>query len=356
MKISELRLEDFRNYASERVVFDDGINIVNGRNAAGKTNLLEAIYLFAIGKSPLAVKDKELVRMGALRAHISADVFDMYRTRKMDVVIDSSGRKQIAVDSVPLLKVSELLGTFNVVFFSPDDLKMISEAPSDRRKFTDVSLSQQSKLYGQSLTRYNYVLAQRNKLLKTFKNKQSTLDTLEVWDGELIKAGAEVLRLRNEFITRLIPLAREKHFYLSGESEELTLSYDGITENYLDAFTAALCAARDKDIELAYTTVGPHRDDIAIRVNDTDVRKYGSRGQQRTASLALKLAETEVFRKVSGEYPVLLLDDVMSELDDTRKSRLISAVDGIQTFITDTTFKCDNARKFLVDSGKVLSY
>ena len=356
MKISALRLKDFRNYASESVTFGDGINIINGRNAAGKTNLLEAIYLFAIGKSPLAVKDKELVRMGSFRAHISADVADMYRTRKMDIVIDSAGKKQIAVDTIPLLKTSSLLGTFKVVFFSPDDLKMISEAPSDRRKFLDVSLSQQSKLYGQALTKYNYVLAQRNKLLKTFKDRQSTLDTLDVWDGELIKAGAEVLRLRNEFVNSLIPIAKEKHFYLSGESEELTLSYDGITENYNDAFESALNDARDKDVELAYTTVGPHRDDIAIRVNDIDVRKYGSRGQQRTASLALKLAETEVFKNISGEYPVLLLDDVMSELDDTRKNRLVSSVDGIQTFITDTTFKCDGAHKFLVDSGKVLAY
>ena len=356
MKISSIKLTDFRNYKSQTVDFSDGINIFNGRNAAGKTNLLEAVYLFAIGKSPLAVKDKELVRMGANYARITANVSDMYRARKMDIYVDVFGKKQISVDTIPLLKTSSLLGTFKVVFFSPDDLKMISEAPSDRRKFLDVSLSQQSKLYGQALTKYNYVLAQRNKLLKTFKDKQATLDTLDVWDGELVKAGAEVLRLRNEFVDNLKPIAHEKHKFLSGDSEELTLSYDGITEDYTDSLTTALNDARDKDIELAYTTVGPHRDDIAIRVNDIDVRKYGSRGQQRTASLALKLAETEVFKAVSGEYPVLLLDDVMSELDDNRKTRLIDAVSGIQTLITDTTFNCTKATGFLVDSGKVLAY
>jgi len=353
MHIKELSLTDFRNYTSESVEFGGGLNLITGQNAAGKTNLLEAVYLFAVGKSPLAVKDKELVRMGADFAHIKAVVCDKYRSRKLELYIDGFGKKRILVDGVPISKISELIGTFKVVFFSPDDLKMISEAPADRRRFMDVSLSQQSKRYYYSLLRYNTVLAQRNKLLKLYENRKSTLDTLDVWDGELIKYGTDIIELRREFITGLMPIADAKHRLLSSGTETLELAYEGICGDVHAEFEKALLAARDKDMDLRYTTVGPHRDDIAIEVNGIDVRKYGSRGQQRTTSLALKLAEAEIFNNLTGEYPCLLLDDVMSELDATRCERLISALSDMQTIITDTEYTNTSAAQFFVQKGTI---
>lgn len=342
MRIKSIELNNYRNY--EKVVLDNFIqlNILQGLNASGKTNFIESIVLSSLGKSMRAVKDKELIRFGCDNAYIRIEVEKQYRKHLIEMFLDGKN-KRIAVDKLPISKISDLMGVMNIVYFSPDELRLIKDAPADRRRFIDISLCQQSKLYFKTLSSYNNNLLQRNKLLKSGMSKENIMETLPIWNRELAKDAAYIVQQRLKFTSSLRVYALECHTYLTSDRERLSIEYERETksESYdemVTEYVKLFDTSSEKDIELRYTSSGPHRDDIKFSINGVDVRKYGSQGQQRTTALALKLAEVKIMELSIGEKPILLLDDVLSELDETRINRLLVAIEGTQTFITCTEY------------------
>ena len=353
MKIISLELENFRNYERLDLTFSDGVNIICGKNGAGKTNILESVYLTSLFSSPRTAKDKEMVRFGCEKATVRITVEKKFRRHTIALQIDPAGKKKVLADGIPMRRAAELIGILGVVFFSPDEMKLVKETPAERRKFLDVGLSQQQKAYFIALSRYNKVLKQKNNLLKDAWKSENIDDMLAVWDAQLSEYGAIVVEKRRRYISALDVLAGEAHFKLSGGKEKLKLGYDTpLTAEGLDALRAELYdkleEAREKDKKLGYCTVGPHRDDIAIEINGLDGRKFASQGQQRTIALAMKIGEVGLFEKESGEPPVLLLDDVLSELDGERKKMLLSLAHGVQTLITCTEFSGGSGKERMI--------
>lgn len=343
MYIEKVRLSGYRNYDDASVTFAPELNIIRGANAVGKTNLIESVYFAGLGKSPRLSQDKDLIMWGKDHSYIAIDVVKKYRKHTLEFHLDAKGKKRIAIDKIPLLKMSELIGFINIVYFSPDEIRLIKESPQERRRFMDISLTQQKKTYLYALSKYNKILLQRNKLLKTMRDISALKSTLPVWDVQLAKEGAIVTAERYSFVEKLKKIAARKHSILTLGKETLEMEYEtGIknttlkemSEELLNAYTAAY----DKDIMLQHTSVGPHRDDLKLVVDGIDIRKFGSQGQQRTTALSLKLAEIEGFFNETGENPILLLDDVLSELDETRQRQLLKATEGIQTMLTCTEF------------------
>ena len=333
----QLKVKDYRNAAERAVELSDGRNAFVGANARGKTNLLEAVYFAGVGKSFRTPRDKELIKSDCPRAFISVTANKESGDENVKIILDRTENKRVAVGGVPISRMSELMGVCPVVLFCPDGLKIIKDAPSDRRRFMDVALCQMSKTYFAALSRYDKVLQNRNRLLKSGGADQNTLAP---WDELLADVGARIVKARRGYIKRLQPLAAERHAFLSDGREKLELGYEGADGEDIDSVKASLAAAfvkdRDVDMRLKFTHSGPHRDDMSIAVDGTDVRTYGSQGQQRTVALSLKLAETALFTEVLGTSPVLLLDDVFSELDASRRRKLLDALDGFQSVITST--------------------
>lgn len=343
MYIKSLQLKNFRNYADETVTFGEGLNVLFGENASGKTNMLEALYFLGLGKSPRTTKEKELIRFGAERAFIKADIQKKYRSHKLEIIIENKGAKKILIDGIPIKRLSELLGIFNIVFFSPDELRFVKAGPDERRRFLDISLSQQSKTYFKSLSKYNKILQQRNALLKSDNHNPNLKSLLSIWDRGLAEVGANIILARKNYIEKLDGFSSDVHREISGGKEKLSLSYEtGIeSDNYdgiFDSLSDSLDKSFDKDKNLLFTSVGPHRDDIKIVLDNTDARRFASQGQQRSISLSVKIAELSMFKIETGESPVLLLDDVLSELDLSRKEKLLSLSNGTQTVITCTEY------------------
>ncbi len=356
MKITSLSLADFRNYESQQVSFDGGLNVLYGKNASGKTNMLESVYLCSLLKSPRTTKDKELVRIGAKFAKVILNVEKKFRSHKVSILIDEAGKKKVAIDGIPVQRAGELLGVLGVVFFSPDELKLVKESPAERRGFLDMGLSQQQKSYFQALQRYNKTLKQKNNLLKEGKYADNLDDMLDVWDIGLAEQGAILIRKRMEYVAELNRFSSEAHKTISSGKENLKLSYETAVKTEGDIrrnLEEALLGAREKDKVLGYSTVGPHRDDVKIEIDGIDARKFASQGQQRTIALAMKLGEVELYKKETGETPVLLLDDVLSELDKTRRDILLEATKGVQTLLTCTEFDGYGAKLFEVKEGKI---
>ncbi len=357
MKINTLSVQNYRNYTTESVEFTNNLNVIIGQNAQGKTNLLEAIFLCAIGKSPRTNKDKDLVKWNSTFAKITLEISKKIGKKNIEMYLFTNQNKAIKIDKIPIKKIGELLGTFNAIYFSPDELKLIKESPEERRRFMDIDLCQFDKSYYYNLNHYNKVLMQRNKLLKT-PDKNVLRDTLPIWDEQLASYGASLIMARLKLIENLKIHANKIHKYLTSDNENLEISYQGYTANTENELKILLLKKieenLEKDINLGYTTVGPHRDDIKITANNIDLRSFGSQGQQRTASLTLKLAELEFFRENLGEYPVLLLDDVLSELDENRQNKLLNFVKSIQTIITCTDFDFHVPHtKYFVLNGKI---
>ena len=361
MIIKNLQLTNFRNYTQAEFNYSEGVNIVSGGNAQGKTNSAEAIFFLCTGYSPRATREKQVIKHGEKFAKIKGVASSLYGDVSVAIDFFEDKNKVIKVNEVPVQKIGEILGNINSVFFNPGELKLIQEAPEDRRRFLDVSLSQISRGYFYALQTYKKILMQRNNLLKS-EDKELILDTLPVWDISLAKAGAKIIAERNEYIKLLSPYAGYLHEEVTGGGENLTVKgdykYGGTEEEIFTQFLEALSERTEKDIETGYTTVGPHRDDLKIKINGVDVRAFGSQGQQRTASIALKLAEAEIFREKFGEYPVLILDDAMSELDKKRRTRLIDYVKKMQTIITCTEPDCvpnyQNYNNIVVENGKLV--
>lgn len=356
MKATSLTLTDFRNYASQSVEFTDGLNVLYGENASGKTNMLESIYLCSVLRSPRTTKDKELIRIGATKAKIKIAVEKKYRKHTIDIQIDEVGKKKVAIDGLPVQRAGELLGVLGVVYFSPDEMKLVKESPAERRSFLDVGLSQQQKSYFVALQRYNKALKQRNNLLKESKFSENLDSMLDVFDASLCEHGAILITKRMEYISALDKASTEYHSKLSGNKEKLKLSYESgvnLIGNIRLNLESAISNARQKDKELGFSTVGPHRDDIKIEIDGKDSRKFASQGQQRTIALAMKLGEVELYKEETGEYPVLLLDDVLSELDENRRNVLLGVTDGVQTILTCTEFDGECRKKYKVENGKI---
>lgn len=334
MIIKSIELSNFRNYENLNISFCDGTNILYGDNAQGKTNILEAAYLSGTTKSHKGSKDKEMIRFDCEDAHIRTIVEKNDKEYQIDMHLRGRGSKGVAINRIPIKKASELFGILNIVFFSPEDLNIIKEGPAERRRFLDAELCQIDKVYLSDLAKYNKILNQRNKLLKDITFRPDLMETLSVWDMQLVETGKRIIKRRKLFIEELNEIIGQIHSNISGGRENLILKYEPNVENIF--FGDELIKAKSKDLKLCQTTVGPHRDDMLFAVNGIDIRKYGSQGQQRTSALSLKLSEIEIVKKSIHSTPVLLLDDVLSELDSNRQNYLLNSISDIQTIITCT--------------------
>ena len=334
MIIKSIELSNFRNYESLNIQFDSGTNILYGDNAQGKTNILEAAYLSGTTKSHKSSKDKEMIRFNCEESHIRTIVEKNDKEYQIDMHLRSRGSKGVAVNKIPIKKASELFGILNIVFFSPEDLNIIKEGPAERRRFLDSELCQLDKLYLSDLAKYNKILNQRNKLLKDISFRPDLMETLSVWDIQLVETGKRIIQRRKIFIEELNEIIGQIHSNISGGKEHLILKYEPNIDDIF--FGDELIKAKQKDLKLCQTTVGPHRDDMLFSVDGIDIRKFGSQGQQRTSALSLKLSEIEIVKKSIHSTPVLLLDDVLSELDSSRQNYLLNSISDIQTIITCT--------------------
>lgn len=358
MKINKLTLTNFRNYTNQTVELSPNLNVIIGKNAQGKTNLLESVFLCAIGRSPRTTKDKDLINWDCTYAKVDLEIEKKVGGCQIEMYLFKNQNKAIKINKVGIKKIGQLFGNFNAIYFSPDELKLIKESPEERRKFIDIHLCQFDRNYFYDISNYNRILQQRNKLLKT-PNEETLRNTISIWDEQLATTGAKIIFSRLAFIEKLKGYANKIHSELTSGNENLTLSYQGyVAENENDLKLLLLKKyeeSLEKDIRLGFTSVGPHRDDIKIESNGIDLRSFGSQGQQRTGALSLKLAELEVFKATTGEYPILLLDDVLSELDINRQSKLLEFVSNIQTIITCTDFDFNIPHtKFVVENGNII--
>lgn len=358
MFIRSLELKNYRNYDELSMEFSSGTNLLYGDNAQGKTNILEAVYLAATTKSHRGSKDREMIQFHADEAHIRIQYEKQDIIHQLDMHLKKNRAKGVAIDRIPIRRSSDLLGQIPVIFFSPEDLKIIKNGPSERRKFMDLELSQLESLYLYYLSKYNKILMQRNNLLKQIKFQENLIDTLEAWDIQLVKYGSEIIRYRKDFIEHLNLIIRDIHKRLTGQQEEIKIEYENSVA--YDSFLTEIKEKRNVDLKYATTNIGPHRDDIRFLVNDIDIRRFGSQGQQRTAALSLKLAQIQLVKEVLKDSPILLLDDVLSELDSHRKVYLLEGIREIQTFITCTGLDefidqhLPIQRMFQIKAGKVV--
>ena len=336
MIIESVNLNNYRNYDELSINLSDGINILYGDNAQGKTNILESIYLCGTTKSHRGSKDKEIIKFDEEESHIKIIIKRNDVPCRIDMHLKNSKSKGIAVNGIPIKKSSELFGIMNVIFFSPEDLSIIKNGPSERRRFIDMELCQLDKFYLHNLSNYNKVIIQRNKLLKEiyFNYDKSLMDTIDIWNLKLAEYGNKIIKRREEFINQLNDIINKIHFKLSGGLETIEIKYEPnvSSENIYEKISKST----ERDLRMKSTSVGPHRDDLGFFIENIDIRKYGSQGQQRTAALSLKMSEIELVKNITNDTPILLLDDVMSELDSNRQNQLLSSLDGIQTIVTCT--------------------
>ena len=334
MIIKSLELTNFRNYDSLSIQFDKGTNILYGDNAQGKTNILEAIHLSATTKSHKGSKDRDIIQFGREEGHIRTYLEKDGMEVKVDMHLRNSKSKVIAINGQKIKKASELLGILNVVLFSPEDLSIIKNGPSERRRFVDMELCQLDPFYLYNLNHYNKIVDQRNSLLKDLYLNPSLRDTLSIWDSQLVSFGSKIIERRKLFVDQINDIICEIHNKLSGGRETLVIQYE--PDVTIEDFEKKCQLNQERDIKYKQTSTGPHRDDFSFLIGDIDVRKFGSQGQQRTAALSLKLSEIELVKKISKDTPVLLLDDVLSELDSNRQNFLLNNIGEIQTIITCT--------------------
>lgn len=334
MVIESLELKNYRNYKELHINFDPGTNVLYGDNAQGKTNILESVYVCATTKSHRGSKDREIIEFGEEESHIKMNIRKDDVPYRIDMHLKKNKTKGVAINGIAIHKASELFGVVNVVFFSPEDLNLIKNGPAERRRFVDLELCQLNRLYVHSLVQYNKIILQRNKLLKEIGFRPEYEEMLDIYDMQLVSYGRELIHYRRDFIDQLNHIIRDIHYNLSGKKEELEIRYEPNVGS--EDLEKALKKNRAQDMKQRMTLTGPHRDDISFYVNNIDIRRFGSQGQQRTAALSLKLAEIELVKKIVKDYPILLLDDVLSELDSGRQEHLLSGISHIQTVITCT--------------------
>lgn len=342
MFVKWVKLKNFRNYTDASVEFHSGINLISGGNGQGKTNLVESIMLCALSKSPRTSHDEDMKMENTTFTEASVCVERNFGDITLDCRIDECGKK-FFINTNEIKKVSELFGNLVAVYFSPNDLKIVYASPSERRDFMDTDISELSGSYYSLVQRYNKVLFQRNRILKTIHNRQDILDQIDVWNEQLATLAGYIIKTRKNFIEKLKTPAKQIMKYISKETEELNISYVGANGETADEIKKEILKSLefniDRDMELGYTSIGPHRDDVKFELDGRDARIFASQGQQRSIVLALKIAELTVFKEELGENPVLILDDVFSELDTARQKKLYDMFDGYQVIMTGTNFK-----------------
>jgi len=329
-----MNLKNYRNYRELCIDFDPNTNIFYGDNAQGKTNILEAVYVSGTTKSHRSSKDRELIYFSEEEAHIRTLIEKRGIEHKIDMHLRKNKSKGIAIDGIPIKKASELFGIIHFVFFSPEDLNIIKNGPSERRRFLDMELCQLDKIYLHLLSSYNKIVLQRNRILKEMAFRSDYREVLDILDLQMVKYGTQVIKRRRHFTKELNDIIGRIHNQLTGGQEDMILEYESNTEE--DFFADQLKRSMERDMKQKTSTTGPHRDDLSFSVNGIDIRRFGSQGQQRTAALSLKLSEIELVRKVIHDTPVLLLDDVLSELDGNRQNYLLNSIQDVQTMITCT--------------------
>lgn len=367
MYLKELTLNNYRNYQSISLKFDSSRIMFVGKNAQGKTNILESIFLTCTGRSHRTPRDNELIRWGQDSCYIRVLVERRVGYNSIEVFLSLKDKKKIKINGVAIQKLGQLMGHFNAIMFSPEDLKLVKEAPSERRRYMDMEISQMKPQYFYNLQQYNRILAHRNNLLKEIGKNPGAKKMLPIFDEQLSEVGAFIIKHRYEFIDSLSKIAREIHWRISSRSERLDIKYrPSIRASSLDIedirekFFTALEKNKPEDVQRGSTGVGCHRDDIGFEINGVDVRIFGSQGQQRTVALSLKLSDVELMYRETGEYPVLLLDDVMSELDGERLKRLFEELGNVQVFVTATDLnsipplELEKFHIYEIEGGKVI--
>ena len=351
MFIKRLQMLNYRNYNALDIELCPNVNVFMGDNAQGKTNILEAIYYCAFAKSHRTSKDKELINWNGEHAFISVDVGRERLDKRIDISILKDGKKSIRINKIKIKKIGELFGNFNVVMFSPEDLRIIKDSPGVRRKFIDMELCQLNPKYYYNLVQYNKVLNERNILLR---NRNTSSEMLEIYDMQLVEFGYNIIRDRIKYIESLNKYAEKIHSDITSGKEKINFKYISTIkdlENIKENFYTLLEKNRSKDCDRGITSIGPHRDDFFVYINDIDTKSYGSQGQQRTAVLTMKFSSLEIIKELTGEFPVLLLDDVLSELDFNRKKYILSTIGQIQTVITCTGI--EDLYEYLDEKAKV---
>ena len=342
MNVKDIRLINFRNYDNIYLKFNPKVNIFIGKNAQGKTNLLEAIYMCAYGKSFRTNRDKEIINFSKEEAYIGSNMNINDYDKFLEIKMNRVKNKRIRINKNELKNYKELYSGLNVVIFAPDDLKIVKEGPSQRRDFMDVGISKVKPVYSYNISRYNKILFQRNNLLKSNKFKKDLINLLDVFDMQIASIGTSIILERQKYVEQLSKIANTTHKNISSNAEELELEYTTnvpILENKSEMEKSYLNKLKEnfkRDAECGTTEIGPHKDDIYMTINNKEVRTYGSQGQQRTVVLSLKFSEVELIKIERGMYRVLLLDDVFSELNEERRDYLIGLFKDMQTFITVT--------------------
>ncbi|MFV0519133.1 MAG: DNA replication/repair protein RecF [Lachnospirales bacterium] len=357
MYVKNLYVNNFRNILNCNIELSKNVNVFIGDNAQGKTSLLESIYITSIGKSFRTTTDKELINFNSDYAFVSSEILDTNAFDKIDFAIDVTGKKRIAINKCPIKKNGDLLGNLYTVTFTPMDLNLIKLGPSERRSFMNIELCQLSSVYLNNLKQYNQVLKQRNNLLKKIQKDSSLENELFIWDKQLVDFGIKIYKSRVEFIEKINVFSKLLHNKITNNEEILEMKYKSNIN--INDFEDKLASYHKKDIITGTTNLGIHKDDIVFLINDRDVRIFGSQGQQRSASLSVKLAEINLIKDLKNKTPILLLDDVLSELDKKRQSFLIQEIDDMQIILTCTGvedfIRCfknkENLKIFKVDKG-----
>ena len=353
MYIKNIKLKNFRNYKEEEISLDKNINIFYGENAQGKTNILESIFLCSLGKSFRARKDNEMIKLGENNSLVEIN-FEK-SDRKGSIKIELNNKKNIYLNNIKIKRLSELLGNLNIVIFTPDDINILKGGPQNRRKFLDIMISQLRPNYIHILSNYSKTIEQRNNYLRQIREENKSENMLDIWDEKLADYAIKIYEYRNEFIKKLKEKIDEIHNNITNNKEKIKIEYITNCENK-ENFLKLLKERRKLDIIKGYTTKGIHRDDFIIYINNKEINIYGSQGQNRTAMLSLKLAELQVIYDEIGEYPILLLDDFMSELDKERRKNFLENISNTQVIITGTEkLELENLNylEYNVSDGKI---
>ena len=361
MFIKRLQMLNYRNYNALDIGLGPHVNVFMGDNAQGKTNILEGIYYCAFARSHRTSKDRELINWNADNALLSVTVGRERLDKRIDISILKDGKKAIQINKIKIKKIGELFGNFNVVMFSPEDLKIIKDSPGVRRKIFDMELCQLNPKYYYNLVQYNKVLNERNTILR---NRNISKDILDVYDMQLVEFGYNIIIDRLEYIKKLNKYSEKIHSDITSGKEKIEFRYTSTIkdlENIKENFQSLLEKNRIRDCERGITSIGPHRDDFIVLINDIDTKSYGSQGQQRTAVLTIKFSSLKIIKELTGVLPVLILDDVLSELDFSRKRYILSTIGDIQTIITCTgiedlyEYLDDKSKVFKVKDGEILN-
>lgn len=352
MYVKKLQLVNFRNYRELNIELSKGVNIFIGDNAQGKTNALEGIYYCSLAKSHRTNKDKELINWNCEEAFINAYISKERLDKNIDIKIFKDGKRGILINKIKISKIQELIGIFNVVLFSPEDLKIVKDSPAYRRRFLDIEICKLNSKYYYSLVQYNKVLNERNALLKKWDGNSQQI--IGVYDSQLVKYGKFIIEERLKYIKLLNEKGKVIHRDITANSENISFKYVSSLKAYEDLeeeYITLLKKNLKSDIEKRTTSHGPHRDDFIISINDIDTRNYGSQGQQRTSVLTIKFSSLEIIKEQTGEYPVLLLDDVLSELDLNRQKYILNSINNVQTIVTCTGI--ENIKNYLDENSKI---